>query len=158
MEFGPIPDDVFTEDKKFFAKDFWMKGRVGAMAGASTNEYNTAQIVLGMLGGTKPKHMHILGPDVENLSWNEVMTSPGSNGWMPEGADYYWHRDFTPSQNFQLWVELGCPKSNQHGNWANNGYPLEYLQETWRGVNDRDLSQFCAKYGLGCKERKKQKH
>lgn len=149
LEFGPIPADVIDLETQLFVKDFWMKNRVGAMIGASVADYNQAQIILGWAHGEKPLHLYIVGPDVEGLTWNEVMTSPGSNGWMPEGEEYNWDKTIGHSGNFARWIAMGAPKSNKYGNWANNGLPLEYVQETWIHPSERNLEQFKDKYGLG---------
>lgn len=149
LPFGDMPKDLVDNETQLFVKDFWMEGRVGAMVGASVADYNHATVILGWMGGI-PRHLKVVGPDVEGLNWNEVMTSPGQNGWMPEGEEYQWDRNLDQGGNMQRWIAMGAPKKNKYGDWANNGLPLEYVQETWKHPNDRNLKQFCAKYGLGC--------
>lgn len=149
-------DDVLAPfvENGVFIKDFWMKNRVGAMVGASVADYKAANAIPY---GKKPRHMAVVGPDVEGLNWNEVMTSPGTNGWIPAGATYQWNKNLTPDQNFDFWVASGAPKSNQFGRWATAGMPQAYVEETWKHPSARNLAQFCEQYGLGCSEARRNK-
>lgn len=157
LEFGPIPPEYVDPSTNLFVKDFWMKNRIGAMIGASMSDYIHAQAVYGFLGGI-PRHLRVVGPDVEGLDWNGVMTSPGTNGWIPEGAEYRYSKDLDAGGNYTAWVAAGAPKYNKYGTWATQGLPQAYVEETWKHPSDRDLSQFCAQYGLGCSDGKKRKN
>lgn len=159
QEFGPIPADMIDQETQKFTSDFWMKHRVGAMVGASVADYNQATIVRGFMGGAEGAHNHIVGPDVEGLNWNAVMTSPGTNGWNPLGAEYKWDKAMGAQGNAAAWIRAGCPKYNQYGKWGTAGLPQAYVEECWKHPLHRDLEQFCDEFGLGCgKKGKRGKH
>ena len=133
---GDIIAPYLSEDGKTFAKDFWMVGRVGAMAGASVAEYNQANLILAGTGfdtEAKPLHLHILGPETEGTYWHECMVTPGDNGWNPRGATYVWNEMFSDEQNNAVWVACGCPSTSIYGEWGDQGVPIE-LQE-WRRLH-----------------------
>jgi hypothetical protein len=138
---GDVLAPYLSGDGKYFARDFWMKGLLGAMVGASVADYNQANIILGMLGGTKPRELAVVGPDVEGLPWNEVMTSPGTIGWNPLGASYAYNNQLSASDNYAAWIAAGAPKVNALGKWANGGLPQAYVEETWKHPSERDLDQ-----------------
>ncbi len=137
-----------TLDGAHFARDFYMVDRVGAMAGASVAEYFTWTFNLGVHGmfSQIPAHNYVLKPDSENDAG--VITSPGSpdcvdaNGdlWNPLGASYM-YQPFLKNLNFTLWIRAGCPKHNDFGDWANQGVPQAYVDETWKHPLERDLYQ-----------------
>lgn len=140
----------FTKDGKF-VQDFWMENRLGAMVGASTSDYEKANMRHGMLG-SQMRHNYI-------VTGNEVnkMTTAGDNGWNPDGAEYRWVKGASEAANRKYWMNSGCPTKNRYGEWGPGGYPMAYVIESNKNPINRDLSQFCAEYGLGCPQ-KHRKH
>lgn len=144
---GDLIKPFLSPDGAHFAQDFWMRDRMAAMAGASVAEYGLWNLALGMRGafgtvegGRKPAHLFVLKPD--DPSDGGVMTSPGTPdcGWMPAGASYIYDPSLR-NLNFLIWCRAGAPKWNDYGDWSQSGVPLAYVQETWRGVNERNLNQ-----------------
>ena len=144
-EMLPFSDDPAVvqqcHDGTTFTRDFWMEDQIGAMVGASVSEYIHARTILGQLGGTRPRHSYVMGPDDPGTYWNEALTSPGTNGWNPRGATYYYDPFLDDGANYANWIACGCPKHNQYGEWAHGGLPLGYVEETWVGPRDRNLNQ-----------------
>ena len=105
-------------ERTVFTKTFWMNGRVGACVGASVKEYAEVSVLLGMLStGYRPRHTWVLLADDPNLSSNQSLSSPGDLGWNPKGATYFYDTNLKPDQNFQNWVDAGCPKKNGFGKY-----------------------------------------
>lgn len=125
-------NDYIDMDTQLFVRDFWMRGRVGAMVGASVKEYNQANIILGAIStGYRPRETYVLGPDVPDKLWNETLTSPGSNGWNPAGAEYRFDPELKSHEVFQSWIAAGCPKQNKYGDWSQSGRPIAEYNESW---------------------------
>ncbi len=123
-----------------FHTDFWMRGRVGAMAGASVSEYNQANIVLAAIStGYRPRETYVMGPDDTGKTWSETLTTPGDNGWNPKGADYRFNGDLPADANFSAWIAAGCPKRNKYGDWSQNGRPISEYNNSWQQWRDRKL-------------------
>lgn len=152
-QLGDVIKPYLAEDGKSFAKDFYMVNRLAAMVGASVDDYNKMNIMLGVGGffgqpgdGRKPAHMFVVGPDDPDKLPNEVMTSPGTPvelggpGWEPRGAYYRYDPEYDAGTNFMSWVLAGAPKDNYLGSWANGGLPLGYVQETWK-LQGRDFNR-----------------
>lgn len=140
---GDVIKPYLTEDGKHFARDFWMVDRLGAQMGALVDDYQMALVIMGGPVGSLSAigaHNAVVGPDDPSVAWNGVMTSPGTIGWNPWGATYRYNPLLTESENRHAWILSGCPKSNAYGQW-NGGLPQAYVDESWRGVNERDLSQ-----------------
>lgn len=128
-----------TEDKRLFARDFYMQDRVAAQAGALVADYQDAVMRIGLSGAADtdpsparpPAHCFVVGPDDPNKLPNEVMTSPGTLGWNPLGDRYRYDPWQSAEVNRWAWIAAGCPKHNQWGEWAHGGLPLEYVQASW---------------------------
>jgi len=138
---GEVIAPYLSADGRYFARDFWMKGLVGAMAGASVSDYNEVNIRRGMLGGEQPRETFIVGPDVEGLNANEVVTSPGTIGWNPLGASYAYNPQLSMGENARNWYAAGAPKVNGYGVWGGMGLPQAYIEETWKHPSVRNLNQ-----------------
>ena len=146
---GDVIKPYLDPEGKVFVRDFYMTDRIGAQAGASVSDYEMATVLLGgplgaigqVADGRKPAHLFVVGPDDPSQPWNAVMTSPGTIGWNPRGAFYQYDPYLPAGANFYAWCQAGAPKSNDLGNWANNGLPLAYVQETWKHPLERDLYQ-----------------
>lgn len=122
-EAGPAGDVIAPYVQGgYFVKDFYMKDRIGAMAGASVKQYNEANIILA---GTPYKETHILGPEQPNKYWTEVMTTSADIGWNPLGEHYNWNPLLDDSQNAHFWFEAGRPHKNAYGEWGGLGVPIE---------------------------------
>ncbi len=137
---GEVIAPYLSADGRYFARDFWMKGLVGAMVGASVSDYNEINIRRGMLGG-EHRETVVVGPDVEGLNANEVVTSPGTIGWNPLGASYAYNPQLSPSENARNWYAAGAPKVNAYGVWGSQGLPQAYIEETWKHPSVRNLNQ-----------------
>ena len=140
---GDVIKPFLSSDGLVFASDFWMVDRMGAQKGALVADYEMALVVLGSLGTLSARGAHnvVVGPDDPSVAWNGVMTSPGTIGWNPRGATYAYDPFLPAAANYSAWLQSGCPKRNAQGDWANNGLPLAYVQETWKGVTERNLDQ-----------------
>lgn len=144
---GDAIKPYLTPDGSHFDRDFYVEGRLAAMAGALVNDYVNALVILGRSGffgdasdGRRPAHTFVVGPDDPSKPWNEVMTTPGTIGWNPLGAEYRYNYTVPHRLNFAAWVQAGAPKENQYGEWANNGLPLEYVEWTWENPSTRGPS------------------
>lgn len=140
---GEVIVPYLTEDGKHFARDFWVRNRLGAQKGASVKAYGEALVLLGALGafgydGDDPDtirdgngrtiHNYVVGPDEPGKLWNELMTSPGTLGWNPLGAFYrYIGGPRDQALNMIAWEQAGCPKQNAYGYWANDGLPEDVV-------------------------------
>ena len=140
---SPIPSQpgVMAEvvapycDGGVFIEDFWMMDRVGAMAGASLLEYAQANSAVRY----EPRHVRILGPDVDNAAWPDAMVSAADAGWM-DGSGYQWEPGRTPAENLASYNAAGCPTKNQNGEWGAMGYPMSYIRWTWENPRTRGPS------------------
>lgn len=142
-QLGDIIKSYLTDDGDHFAQDFWMRDRMGAMAGASVAEYGKWNLDLAMRGafgeierGRKPAHLFVLRPD--DPSDAGVITSPGTPdcGWMPAGETYFYDPTLKGA-NFAIWCRAGAPRYNALGEWANNGLPLWYVEWSWQNPSSR---------------------
>lgn len=122
-------------DGGVFVEDFWMLDRVGAMVGASVIEYAQANGSVRF----EPRHIRILGPDLDGAPWTEVMVSAADAGWM-DGSGYRWDPTRDPQGNAAAYIAAGCPTRNQHGEWGANGYPMSYVRWTWEDPRTRGPS------------------
>lgn len=128
---GDVIKPYLDADGKTFAKDFYMVNRLGAMAGALVDDYNHANLILGMDGAFAHlgAHSFVVGPDNPEVPWNSVLTSPGTPaefggpGWNPLGASYQYNDLLKPPSNYNAWWMSGCPKRNAWGDWSNGGKP-----------------------------------
>lgn len=122
-------------DGGVFVEDFWMVDRIGAMAGASLLEYAQANVAVRY----NPRHVRILGPDIDGAPWTEAMVSAADAGWL-DGSTYQWDPDRTPGENAAAYNAAGCPSKNQYGEWGAWGYPMYYIKWAWEHPSTRGPS------------------
>lgn len=127
---GYIVDGVFI-------KDFWMKGRPGAMVGASEKEYNEAAVLLSVLGSARPRESYVMAPDDPAKGWNENLTTSGTIGWNPRGLTYFYDEKLSDGENYARWIASGCPMRNQFGEWSQNGRNPKERDDSWKRWAER---------------------
>jgi hypothetical protein len=104
-----------SDDGQTFKSDYWVRGRVGAMAGALVSDYNRARFSTGPFigpieGGRRPAETFVVvSPSYAVLGNSRVRTS-GDVGW----------------------------DENARGRWNTIGYPQGYVDESWTRGRERE--------------------
>lgn len=130
---GDVIASYLTEDGRFFARDFWVEGLIGAQAGASVQVYNLVNIRSPFTTGENPKHNKIVGPFDPTKMPNQMVTTAGTIGWIPAGLTYQWDSSKSDPENARAWIAAGAPYKNAFGEWGDLGVPLDL--QAWRRLH-----------------------
>ena len=113
-------------NNRYFNKDYWFIGLVGAQKGVELGLWGGANTAIGMEGESKPHRyvVTLLDPQPNGGNWRLALKSVADVGWI-DGSRYMPDASLTGGQKFAAWDAVGRPSVSADGFLLHRGgYPL----------------------------------
>jgi hypothetical protein len=126
-------------DDRIFTRDYYVRGQLSALKGASLKAYNDSLVALGYTRNADiPLHYSVQCPAPYPVAV-AALASIADVGWS-NGEAYRYDRNASPGQNYARWIDAGCPHRTSDGTaYGSAGQPVD--PRAWAELYDKYIAR-----------------